>query len=58
VPVMPNSVVEALDPIVDGVFCLQEIDDYVDTKCYYQEFEPVVDETIETILEKRYEIQR
>lgn len=58
VPVMPSSVVEALDPIVDSVFCLQEIDDYVDTKCYYQEFEPVEDEMIETILEKRYEVQR
>lgn len=57
-PIMPSSVVEALDPIVDGVFCLHEIDDYIDTKCYYQEFEPVEDETIETILEKRYEVQR
>ena len=52
-PVMPSGIVEALDPIVDGVFCLHEIDDYVDTRCYYQEFEPVDDETIETILEKR-----
>lgn len=55
-PVMPSSVVEALDPIVDGVFCLHEIDDYVDTQCYYQEFEPVEDEMIETILEKRNEV--
>jgi putative phosphoribosyl transferase len=35
-PIMPTSVVEALDPIVDGVFCLQEIDDYIDTGYYYQ----------------------
>ncbi len=57
-PIMPGSVVEAVDPIVDGTYCLHEIDDYVDTKCYYQEFEPVDDETIETILERRDEIQR
>jgi len=55
-PVMPMSIVEALDPLVDEVFCLQEIDDYIDTKYYYQELEPVDEETIETILEKRYEI--
>ncbi len=55
-PIMPGSVVEALDPIVDGVFCLHEIDDYIDTGFYYQEFEPVEEETIETILEKRHEI--
>jgi len=57
-PIMPTSVVEALDPIVDGIFCLQEIDDYIDTGYYYQEFEPVDEETIETILERRNEIQR
>lgn len=57
-PVMPVSVVEALDPIVDGVFCLQELDDYVDTGYYYQEFDPVDEETIETILERRDELQR
>jgi putative phosphoribosyl transferase len=56
-PIMPSSVVEALDPLVDGIFCLQEIDDYVDTGYYYQEFEPVDEETIETILEKRNDIQ-
>lgn len=55
-PIMPSSVVEALDPIVDGVFCLHEIDDYIDTGFYYQEFEPVQEETIETILEKRHEL--
>ncbi len=57
-PIMPVSIVEALDPIVDGVFCLQEIDDYIDTGYYYQEFETVDEETIETILERRDELQR
>jgi len=57
-PIMPSSVVEGLDPIVDGVFCLQEIEDYIDTGYYYQEFETVDEETIETILERRDEIQR
>jgi putative phosphoribosyl transferase len=57
-PIMPSSVVEALDPIVDGVFCLQEIEDYIDTGYYYQEFETVDEEIIETILERRDEVQR
>lgn len=57
-PIMPMSVVEALDPIVDGVFCLQEIEDYIDTGYYYQEFDPIDEETIETILERRDELQR
>jgi putative phosphoribosyl transferase len=56
VPVMPSSVVEALDPIVDAVFCVHELDDYVDTKYYYQEFDAVDEEMIETILEKRNEV--
>ncbi|WP_294892098.1 MULTISPECIES: phosphoribosyltransferase [unclassified Sulfuricurvum] len=56
VPVMPSSVVEALDPIVDAVFCVHELDDYVDTKYYYQEFGAVEEEMIETILEKRNEV--
>lgn len=56
VPVMPSSVVEALDPIVDAVFCVHELDDYVDTKYYYQEFDAVEEEIIETILEKRNEV--
>lgn len=57
-PIMPSSVVEALDPIVDGVFCLQEIEDYIDTGYYYNEFDTVDEETIETILERRDELQR
>lgn len=52
-PIMPTSIVEVLDPIVDGVFCLQEIDDYIDTGYYYQEFDPIDEEIIERILEKR-----
>jgi putative phosphoribosyl transferase len=57
-PIMPVSIVEALDPIVDGVFCLQEIDDYIDTGYYYHDFATVDEETIETILERRDELQR
>jgi putative phosphoribosyl transferase len=57
-PIMPISIVEALDPIVDGVFCLQEIDDYIDTGYYYHDFATVDEETIETILERRDELQR
>lgn len=57
-PIIPTSVAEALDPIVDEIFCLQEIDDYIDTGYYYDEFNPVNEETIETILERRDELQR
>ncbi|MBD3810316.1 MAG: phosphoribosyltransferase [Sulfuricurvum sp.] len=57
-PIIPTSVAEALDPIVDEIFCLQEIDDYIDTGYYYDEFNPVDEEMIETILERRDELQR
>lgn len=57
-PIIPTSVAEALDPIVDEIFCLQEIDDYIDTGYYYDEFNLVNEETIETILERRDELQR
>lgn len=57
-PIIPASVAEALDPIVDEIFCLQEIDDYIDTGYYYNEFKPVDEETIEIILERRDEVQR
>lgn len=57
-PIIPSSVVETLDPIVDGMFCIHEIDDYIDTGYYYQEFATVDEETIETILERRDELQR
>ncbi len=57
-PIIPTSVAEALDPIVDEIFCLQEIDDYIDTGYYYDEFKPVDEEMIETILERRDELQR
>ncbi|MBD3798982.1 phosphoribosyltransferase family protein [Sulfuricurvum sp.] len=57
-PIIPTSVAEALDPIVDEIFCLQEIDDYINTGYYYNEFNPIDEETIETILERRDELQR
>lgn len=57
-PIIPTSVAEALDPIVDEIFCLQEIEDYIDTGYYYEEFNSVDEETIETILERRDELQR
>lgn len=57
-PIIPTSVAEALDPIVDEIFCLQEIEDYIDTGYYYHDFTIVDEETIETILERRDELQR
>lgn len=58
VPIMPIGVAEVLEPIVDEVFCLQEIGDYIDTEYYYKNFESIDEETIETILERRDELQR
>ena len=57
-PVMPVSVVGARVPIVDEGVCLPEIEGYIDTQYYYREFDPINEETIETILERRDELQR
>jgi putative phosphoribosyl transferase len=52
VPVIPSDVFETLEPFVDDIFFLYDIDDYVETPLYYKKLEKVDDEMIEKILEE------
>ncbi|MDQ7067225.1 MAG: phosphoribosyltransferase family protein [Sulfurimonas sp.] len=52
VPVLPSDVLETLEPFVDDIFFLHDIDDYVETALYYEHLEPMNDEQIEKILEE------
>jgi len=54
VPVIPNDVLELLEPFCDDIFFLHDIEDYVETALYYEELPRVDEEKIERILgEKR-----
>ncbi len=52
VPVLPTDVLELLEPFVDEIFFLYEIDDFVETSLYYKNLEKVEDEKIEKLLEE------
>ena len=52
VAVLPTDVLELLEPFVDDIFFLYDIDDFVETSLYYEEFEDIKDETIEKLLEE------
>lgn len=54
VPVIPNDVLESLEPFCDNIFFIHDIEDYVETALYYEELPRVDEEKIEKILgEKR-----
>jgi len=54
VPVIPSDVLEQLEPFCDDIFFIYDIDDYVDTPLYYQNYEEISEEQIEKLLgEKR-----
>ncbi len=53
IPVAPKSVAEALNQIVDESYIVHEVNDYVKTYCYYENFRPVTDKEIEIILEEQ-----
>lgn len=50
VPVLPSEVLDALEPLADEIFFIHDPDDFIETRCYYETFETVSDEKIETIL--------
>ncbi len=54
VPVLPSDVLESLEPLVDNVFYLKDIEDFVDTGSYYGTLEKVSDEKIEMILGEKH----
>ncbi len=53
VPVLPSDTLELLEPFADDVFFLHDIDDYVETSLYYEEFEKIDEEKIEKLLEEK-----
>ena len=52
VPVLPSDVLEQLEPFVDDIFFLYDIDDFVETSLYYESLEKVEDARIEKLLEE------
>ena len=52
VAVLPTDVLELLEPFVDEIYFLYDINDYVETALYYKEFEDIKEETIEKLLEE------
>ena len=52
VAVLPSDVLEILEPFVDAIYFLHDIDDYVETSLYYKDFEDIKGEKIEKLLEE------
>lgn len=50
VPVLPVDLLDDLEPLTDEIFLVSALQDYVDTKSYYKEFETVTDEQIDQYL--------
>ena len=50
VPVIPSDVLEYLEPFCDEIFFIYDIDDYVETSLYYEDFEHIGEEKIEELL--------
>jgi putative phosphoribosyl transferase len=49
-PILPTTVIENLEPFADEIFCVYNIDDYVETPLYYKTLPQVSDERIEQLL--------
>jgi putative phosphoribosyl transferase len=52
VPVLPTEVLEAIEPLVDNIFFVHELENYKETWCYYELFDDVLDPKIIEILHK------
>ncbi len=52
VPVLPTEVLELLEPFVDEIYFLYDLEDFVSTSFYYKDLKKIDDEEIETILEE------
>jgi putative phosphoribosyl transferase len=50
VPVLPTDVLEELEPLVDRIYYLHDVEDFVETPSYYGELPAVDDKTIASIL--------
>ncbi len=47
---MHALLLELLEPFVDEIYFLYDIDDFVETELYYEELEKIDDEEIEKLL--------
>ena len=52
VPILPTEVLEAIEPLVDSIFFVHELENYKETPCYYDVFEKISDQRIIEILHK------
>ena len=52
VALLPRDVLELLEPYVDDIYFIHDIEDYVETSLYYKEFEDIKEEMIEKLLEE------
>jgi putative phosphoribosyl transferase len=50
VPVLPTEVLDSIEPLVDNVFYLHDIEDFVDTQSYYETMNDITDEEIERMI--------
>ncbi len=55
-PIIPHDVLEALDPLVDHIYYLHDVKDYLTTSSYYENFEILSTERIESILGENNEL--
>lgn len=53
VAVLPTDVLEVLEPFVDDIFFLYDIDDFVETGLYFENLEKIEDEKLELLLEEK-----
>ena len=50
VPVLPDDLLDGLEPLADDIFVVSVLEDYVETSSYYENFKNVCDEQIEAYL--------
>ena len=53
VPVIPSDVLELLEPYADEIFYLYNIDDYVETSLYYEDFPNIDEQRIDKLLKDK-----
>lgn len=56
VPIIPSDVLEHLEPFTDDIFFLHNIDDYVETSLYYEDYQKIDEQRVEKILGEKNEI--
>jgi len=50
VPVIPTDLLDGVEPLADEIFYVSALEDYIQTESYYEEFEDVSDEKIESYI--------